>query len=82
MWYCFSGAEWQLWAVMSSPSKADGREVISQAGPEALAGLFRPWVNTLLELDVSKLILEAGLHGFVFQLGHVEMAMYCDDVWT
>lgn len=29
---------------------------------EAMPGLFRPWVNTILELDVSKLILEAGLH--------------------
>lgn len=67
---------------MSSPSKTDGREVISRAGPEAMPSLFRPWVNTILELDVSELILEAGLRGFVFQLGDVEVAMCGDDVWT
>lgn len=64
MWFCFSGTEWQnhmatvVCYVLTS--KADGCEVISQAGPEAIPGLFRPWVNTILELDISKLILEAG----------------------
>lgn len=36
-------------------------EVVRQAGPEAMPGFFRLWVNTILELNVSEPTVEAEL---------------------